>query len=892
LINKKTMINKLCLALALFICTIGAKTQNLSFNFPFIKENAKPELFFLDPNYDKENKISYYSFGDILKVQYEYDNPHNPLKKTLYKLDKYDREWEKMLVTEFLYRENRLIREDAVFYYGNSPVYRLTKSISYNKTQNTDTIRTSIKWFNDRYKNQMGIYIDNGYTIRYLNQFNQPDSTLHIISDKMYSSFYKQYFTYNNKNQLTHCRQLSKHQTNEESGEPIVEEKEWGERYRYHINYNDNKTEYVHISVEPDYENYDEYQYFGGANNYKTKEITSVYTLITDNNNRVISKLLKSDNQTILKSNYTYNAEGRASADTQLHLDKKFMSSFGLGIGQSIQGLLKEFEDMKFTSAYKDNCKNSVIYIHNKKVMEMNHCFSPDNNQLLLFEMIRFEDGELDDHEKDEYRYLANGMTEKITSRSYHEDGSIEPYRKYLYRKDSEARTIYMEEFSYDNEHKQWIPYQKEVNEYDQYGYNSLQERYEYDKPAYDYDDYLNPHNKEQIKDWQGKSWTSWANDADNRTLEEINKIWRKGQWVNQEKSRYAYDDKNRKLLSEFYKWNDKSNTWEGIRRDSSYFNDTKNIQGEIYYKWQIDKKKWIPSSKKETVTEDLKENYQSGFYRKEKKTSYKWIENQWQPLGLRIDNAGTRSSFYSYSEWDNEKQEWRTEEIEQKDENGVKTVEKYSWDEELKQLTGIYNTETIPLNKENYSARTIYRIWDFDLKNWKDTVARNMIIIDPDIVYIYEKYNDKNRKWLYEKKVEFIDRIKDQEIFIQSVWDGNGWAPDSKCIDYKKNGKIIKTEVYAYPDSDKKWKPLYCLIETEEKGETSYKKWDEQKYTWVNYLATKGSGWYTDYYLWDGQQKKYIKKDSEIIKGILKPIKAEFEKINVEDSYYRLTGR
>jgi hypothetical protein len=133
--------------------SISATAQNLSLNLPFINENAEPELFFFDPNYDKDNNIDYYSFGDLIKMQYEYNEQRIPVRKTLYILDKHDREYEKMMVTEFKHENGKLIKEQTTqFYSGDSPIYILSKIISHNSTLNIDTIRTSIDWLDGRFE--------------------------------------------------------------------------------------------------------------------------------------------------------------------------------------------------------------------------------------------------------------------------------------------------------------------------------------------------------------------------------------------------------------------------------------------------------------------------------------------------------------------------------------------------------------------------------------------------------------------------------------------------------------------------------------------------------------------------------------------------------------------
>ena len=133
--------------LALLLFPLIAQSQaDFSNIFLFMENESEPELFYLDPNYDQSNRISYYSLGDILKVEYKYDHQHRPTDKTTYVIDKDDLVWKQSMTTVFNYRDNKLVSEvTTLFSSAAVEVCNIKKMISYNETQSIDTIRMEYK---------------------------------------------------------------------------------------------------------------------------------------------------------------------------------------------------------------------------------------------------------------------------------------------------------------------------------------------------------------------------------------------------------------------------------------------------------------------------------------------------------------------------------------------------------------------------------------------------------------------------------------------------------------------------------------------------------------------------------------------------------------------------
>lgn len=884
------MNKKIYIIVFILLYSTWSNAQNLTFDLPFISENAEPELFFLDPNYDENYNIDYYSLGDMMRVKYEYNGQRRPIQKILSVMDKYDRRWEKLMITDYEYdKDGKTVSEKTIQYYGKTRLYELTHTKTYDTDKNIDTTRTNIKWFETRFESQLSLPFESGYTIRYLNKHNLPDSTSHVVEEKWYSYTTKQYYTYDDNRQLIHCKAFRQYY-GEEGTSPLKE------IYSYDIKYGKNKIEYIQTMKVPDVRDEEDYYYhYENEIEIKLKDEITKYTITTDNNKRILTKQLMSDKKIILDSKYSYTAAGQTNANMEMTLTEKFMKSYGLsGMGGSLRGLARELEDFKYTIVNKDNSRHLTFYLKKQKRGEVITSYYPDG-QLSSIEMLRYdEDGEKDDHDKDEYRYLANGLIEKITYSGYYDSPELEPRTKYLYKENAEGKTIYEEEFSYDDKEKQWTPHQKSIFEFDQYGYLSREENYKYE---HEYNSY---YNKSAMKDWQGEKWTSKINDANQRTLEEEKKRWKNGKWVNYTKRKYAYNDEGLVILNEKLEWNDQQDHWVGTYKDSTFYYPDKNIEGEIRFKWQDDSRKWELSGKTETEKTEPEgtyypEDYPEDYYRKKKVTFYTWIDGQWQPEGQRIDNKGAYNSFYSYAEWDGQAQDWKIErkEIEKIDHNGIKDVESYTWQEDRNQLAGTENTRTIPLQgKYSYNnKRIIYRVWNYNGQSWNDTIACNIIDYSGNQAYIYERYNKDSKHWEYDRKVEIIGATQKQSTITQSLWDSknNKWASDKKIVFYFRNNssKYYKSELYIYDHRLNLWMPFYSITKSDGDNSTLYEKWDSEQNKWSNYFVRKGSGWYEDYYQWNENLKKFVKKEYYDASAIIRSIDNEFNKIDTSTSYY-----
>lgn len=871
------MKNRIYLLAALFLYLLPAKAQ-VAFNIPFMIESPEPELYILEPNYGKDGQVEYYSLADLMKVQYTYNDQRRPLRKILYVMDKYICQWEEMMVTDFIYQNNCLVSEQVVQLSDGDSIYRINRDITYDDKHHTDTTRTTLEWLDKQYEGRVNLNVDeDGYTIRYLNRHNQPDSAIYIYQQADYSFRLKYSYTYNKKQQLIASQFYNKI-------EGDAGNVSWQKVSEYEIKRDKNQIEYTLKTKMFDAEAGEYMEDLDSATYAKhLKDVILQYVMSTDKAGRITNRQLRFCDHLVMDNQLSYNVNGQTDVNQKFDLDERFMHIYGMsGMNGSLRGILSEMKHLRYTVTHQGDCKQSVFSLdEQQKKVEFNTCFLPDG-KLHTIEMIRYDDGEVDDHDKYEYKYLSDGFVEKIEYTDYG-DG-LEPHVKLLYKEDSEGRTLYKEKFLSD-ESKQWKPEEKGIYAYDKYGNKCHHETYLYDTYG---------GNKSK---WRGDSWKEWVYDAKKQNIELRTKIWEDGKWNNSRIEQTAYDDDGRKILDASYRWHTEEQSWLGVSKDSMYFDDARTLTGSIRYEWDRKAKTWSPGWRKETETETKEDPTGWGLYSSKRVTTFIWEKDKWLPNEQRVDKNDWKESFYSISLWNEEKQKWITErkEIKKTEESGATLIEEYKWNEELGELDGIENTLTIALGEGGRNnKRVIYRAWDRKTKSWKDKIACNMFSVVNNETYIYENWNEESKRWEYNRKVELKELTGGRSELVQSFWNdkNNTWELDRKTLSYYKNDKPFRKELFVYNKNRKLWTPTYCSEEVNPRTESAYYKWNAQQQKWGYYLVRKESGWSEKCYLWDEQTNKFVEIDYYKYESLKSAVEQEMNKIDSRTLYYNVMNK
>lgn len=826
------MNKKISLSIFLILVLCKAYSQSLSFNLPFTDDNEMSEQFFLEPHYNKEYNLSYFSLGDFLKIDYTFDEQNRLLKKVMYTWDKYDYSWESASETFYTYTDNKLTEERTeqmvrqIFDRNVMSVKTVIQSKERIVDPNTNTDTTKL-FINIPKTGSIASYSYTIVSVGYKNKMNLCDS---VVAEYTYSNNMRHYaksiYTYDKKDRII--------RTEAQSSEDGIY---WHTKFILDTHYDKNKITHTQIPVIPemtDEEKEDMYRY-----GYELPD-TLVYSFDFDNKKRITSQILQTGKSIVLNAQYTYDTQGRTIIKREQDIAKlmKFqgLGSFDLG---------NKFEYMRYTIEYdKEDCSRSVYEIKNEngeimKLAETRNCYSPEG-LLLLSEIIKYDedDGVFDSQERIETKYDPDGFSgESIKYRMakyYDSDKWVdEPDKKILFKNNANGKRLYEEEYNYYSDDNSWKPSERNICDYDVNGFLIHDERYSYD--TYD-------------KTWSGSYLSEYERDDKNRVLKEVKKEYRNNGWTNSSQDIYAYDTFGFRELIERYEWNDLRSEWKGIYRKTMKNNDQGDEIGSIDFRWNNERKEWVPNEKRELIES------KNDLTKDEKEIFYEWVDNQWNPDYMKFSTQSydtqTYSSSFGNSRWNNKTNDWEIHQLEKRlqTKDNVRVNEEYRWNSSLDLLEGSRHTSTrklqspsdnagikdterseiIPYERSSYNNdnEIVYSLWDYKTKAWRkavcSTITTDKYGVETSIFESYDKHSDRR---LPERKVIF-EVVNDTVFYMeQSLWDmkSNKWILDRKIEYHNKEGydNAYESISFRFDNQTGSWIPLFLWQDIRSNDET-----------------------------------------------------------------------
>lgn len=895
---KQRILSFICLLIA--IQTISA--QFYSLNLPFVKESPEPELFLFEPHYDAQNKVTHYTLGDLLKIEYTREDSGISRKKISYKWDRYDLAWEKNDETTFKYDDSgRLTEERTEMLYPKIELNNISyikativlRQISYDPISNTDTI---CEFINVPQVGHYSGYSDSTYTIRYLNKNNLPDS---VIMEKRYMDYFvskqKSIYKYDNKkrNILTEVFYQNNYTP-------------WRKSYTIDTKYEKDKITYTQTPeplTEEEIEILKEEYNEDWKDFYDTSPV--VFSITFDKKNRIASKKLTFGTKNILNAKYTYNQQGKTLVEHEQTMDNRLFGQVR-GFGASIPDELKY---LKYTVHYpNESCSQSVYYNKNEegklqKIINIKNCYSSEGKQISN-DMTRYEleDGEFNDRKIIETTYSEDGLSGEIVEyRTHWEENATDllnnPDEKIIFRNDENGRRIYEEKHNYYSSDNTWYPESKKYSDYDENGFETRWEEWDY-----------SGYNKK----WEAKYCYSYVRDSLNRVLLQEEKIWRNNEWKPYNRECFAYNDLNNKTLTEEYKWIDSENYWKGIGRDSTVYDAVGEVLEEIDYRWSDEQRAWQPREKT---------NYENT-EKSKVKTRFFWKNDTWHPVwtsfnGRLADEPDTWRK--SYSVWDDSVNDWRTESLEKDTRINDSTTlnETYWWNNDLNSLEGWQHiltenlsnhvaearSESASLTKiedimslevgvlpDEFPSRTVrktYSLWNYDTNDWKSAIRHTEKSQGKEQEFIFENYDNETSSWISDKKALLTTNDSIEHVVYYS-WNKttNGWTENRKQVYYYSDGKNapVREEYFEYDKSKSDWFPVCYGEKNSYNGKEAFQyfQWDKKRQSWTPYFMKTGSGWNVSFYAWSSDKQvwnevDYYKHD-EFINQLDAYFKADYE--------------
>jgi hypothetical protein len=385
----------------------------------------------------------------------------------------------------------------------------------------------------------------------------------------------------------------------------------------------------------------------------------------------------------------------------------------------------------------------------------------------------------------------------------------------------------------------QWVPFLKELYEYDKNGNIVLYTPYMWngqdgnfwepyphkpwrkigDKIEYQYDQ--NDHMISSIYYiyYQRQYFASYKDEYtydDGGNITSIIKFWISydGQVNYNTKSEYTYDTNNNRTLEASYSWNQTTSQWVGWNKYEYSFDANSNMTLAISYSWNQTTSQWVGGSKNE-YSFDANSNMTLAISYSWDQTTSQWVGGSKNEYSFDDNNNMILAISYSWdqttSQWvGGSKYEWSF------DANNNKTLESsYSWDKTTSQWVGGSKTEW-SFDANNNMNLCSYYSWDQTTSQW---------VVDYKYKYKFERSIDTNNnmplsinynwdqttsKWVFASKNEWsFDANNNMTLAISYSWDQTTcqWIGVSKGkYSFDANSNKTQEATYSWDKTTSQW--------------------------------------------------------------------------------------
>lgn len=413
-------------------------------------------------------------------------------------------------------------------------------------------------------------------------------------------------------------------------------------------------------------------------------------------------------------------------------------------------------------------------------------------------------------HSKTEYIYFGTEEYHRIKYVWDDVSGSWVNAEKNIWIFDENENLLEYWRINWNESSNEWVNDIKIVSEYNIQGQETLYVYYKgdeisgewknYIKEEYTYDgngnmtlDYLWMWD-EDLNDWLGSFYAEMVYNNLNLLTERTGYFWDTSinDWSESYKSEYEYDNNDYLIVRKEYNWSMFLNSWSLDYKSEYTYNSSGNPELIMSYYSLDNGLTWMNNHKTEkTYNADNQEILS---------VSYSWEDNtqEWiysSKFELNWDEFGNRSMEKRYI-WEIELNEWQLMNDSERsyfDEFTMQSIEVYSYNYVLEQLTGDYRFLYEVNSDIKYTIRHEW-VWDVELSQW---------IFDTKGFYYYttftniENLND-TRFEIYPNPVinELTLKQENPEPVIYSIYSLNG----SLLLDGNTSGQIKNINVGNIP--------------------------------------------------------------------------------------------
>lgn len=410
-------------------------------------EGLPPEKCTFDPHYNASGQIEYYSFADMMRLNYSYNDKGQVEKKTLFLRFDADMIWQKFQETSYTYSGGKPVQERVADWkdemYNDAGIvepalYSLTEYIP-DVTGKTDTVKSTEKRQNDKTYNLLAV--------RYLNSKGLPDSVITFNEENLLVPSFKFVQEYDKKNRCIRKKVYSRHPgwvsekfLQEDTDSLLAEFEEqsakvdehsfyWWHAYSIEALYNSDKTTYTCITPKG--------------------EVTYQLTLNNDKQGRLIGQTLIHKGDIYSKAEFSYDNQGRTLVNKEV-----------------LQGELSRIgrlDAFRYDLEYNDNGQKKVTYYKYEEDENMFRKYqeflsrSTSSGLITFFEKTEFYDeGDIAIRSKGSNTYNEAGLLTQQIKSQINSEGRWYERSKYVYEYNNKGVLISDEYYLKEDNNSPW----------------------------------------------------------------------------------------------------------------------------------------------------------------------------------------------------------------------------------------------------------------------------------------------------------------------------------------------------------------------------------------------------------------------------------------------------
>ncbi len=492
-----------------------------------------PEVLIMDPTYDSNHKLTGYSLGGVLKVDYWPHGTAYPEKKSVFAWNQFLDRWMEVGGSQYVYDDRMRLLSETIYQLGlephfrNEPVWQAhsIKKYSYQEENGKEVVQVELRHFST----SEIMVEDADTTCPTVEEYKEaePEFTLAEVHDVVeydvsegktdeeggwyYSIFYTEtrIFTgdglldtvvYSERGQ--EYMKMTWHYDEDQNPVRVTissKDEEWRDYLNLHFSYQDNRVTYTLSGTDLFHTLFQNWEEELGDSEFDKGPYPALYRMYDgplafsfefDPDQRLTSKTVALRKKPLLNVRYAYDTKGQQAVDATFDVASTLLFS-GETVSEEILHQLRNLENMSYTVRYdKDAYRTSEFFIQEQgsrksfKKAAITDKYDAEG-RLLHYDFSRYDPENSKERSRNliiiDYGTEEGGITwrEEATWHAIEKRENIydNPLTRTLTKKDAQGRDIYVKkEFNYDKDTRRWSAGKISHTGYDENGYVSWEE--------------------------------------------------------------------------------------------------------------------------------------------------------------------------------------------------------------------------------------------------------------------------------------------------------------------------------------------------------------------------------------------------------------------------------